>query len=285
MRPCVSSHGAGTACACARRWAPEIRDDLVGALLPQPPGPQHRRSPRIPRRSATARSWRRLAAGGCLRFVNTDDWSRAARGEARRVPATRIPPGHFRGLRGDHVPSRSALPCLRGRADLRSGTASARIAGSEGRRGRADPAQHRGIHSVPGLQPELWLSVEQSGRGPRGAGRRTRPAGWPRPRPSSTTGSGRRWSRGDHGALCRCHRPCAGVPGVGGRLLAVQASLSHAGRAAGGGARAQAARASALGHRGRFLPLDAAGRMEIRPRAAGPTRRRWCASWTRWASK
>ena len=61
------------------------------------------------------------------------------------------------------------------------------------------------------------------------------------------------------------------LPGLGLRLLAVQAALPEPGGAARGRARVQAPRPAALGDRLRLLPLDAPGRVEVRPGGvAGP---------------
>ena len=57
---------------------------------------------------------------------------------------------------------------LRRREDLRAGTAHPRSFGPKGRRRRPRTTQRRGQHPVHGLQPRLWVPVEQ----PRsGAGR------------------------------------------------------------------------------------------------------------------
>ena len=55
------------------------------------------------------------------------------------------------------------------------------------------------------------------------------------------------------------------APRVGLGLLAVQAPLQDPGRAARRRPGVQAARAAALGHRRRLLPLDPPGRLEVRP--------------------
>jgi hypothetical protein len=83
---------------------------------------------------------------------------------------------------------------------------------------------------------------------------------------------GRRAGRGDP-RLRRGLRPCADAARVGVGVLAVQAPLQDAGRAAERGARVQAPRAAAVGDRHRLLPLDPPGRLEVRPgRMAGPRR-------------
>ena len=80
--------------------AAAIRDDLIGALLPQPATDA---KIEIGEGSATIRNgaiMAELGSDGCLRFVNTKTGQELT-AEKKPVPATRIPPRHFRGLPGD----------------------------------------------------------------------------------------------------------------------------------------------------------------------------------------
>ena len=91
--------------------------------------------------------------------------------------------------------------------------------------------------------------------------------------------------RGDHGALRGRHRPRACPARVGRGFLAMQTALRQTqDEAAGRRPRVQAPRPAARRHRGRLLPLDAHGRMALRPHLPGPTRRQWSPSSSRWAS-
>jgi alpha-D-xyloside xylohydrolase len=78
----------------------EIRDDLVGALLP---APALGAIVEITADSATIRNGAIMAevgSDGCLRFIDVATNTELL-AEKRPVPATRIPPRHFRGLPGD----------------------------------------------------------------------------------------------------------------------------------------------------------------------------------------
>ena len=162
-------------------------------------------------------------------------------------------------------PAGAALPRLPRGAAVRPRPAHARAARPEGRRARPGAAQRGGQHPVPAVQPRIRPAVEQPGDRPGRTGRHRHPLGLrqrppdrlldhrrPRPRTSS-----RRY------ADATGHAPM--LPGLGLRVLAVQAALPHPGRAARGGPRVRPARPAAVGHRLRLLPLDPPGRLEVRP--------------------
>ncbi len=80
--------------------APELRGDLVGALLDKP---SEEAAVDVAGESATIRHGAIMAeigSSGCLRFVNILT-NAVLLEEKPPVPATRIPPRHFRGLPGD----------------------------------------------------------------------------------------------------------------------------------------------------------------------------------------
>ena len=158
-----------------------------------------------------------------------------------------------------HASLRGAVHRARGRALLRPRPAPARAPRPEGRGRRAGPAQHRGLHPVPAVQPGLRVPVEPPGDRPGRARHHGHPLGVRgHPAVGLLDHRGGRARRRDP-RLQRRGRPRADAARVGVRVLAVQAPLQDPGRAAGRGARVQAPRAADLGHRHRLLPLDPAG--------------------------
>ena len=148
--------------------AAAIRDDLPGALL-EPGASQP--IIEIGEAQAVIRNGgieARLSADGKLAFFALGFGRRAPERSAR--PFRLAPGALLHPCCGRSLPPRSAFCGLRRRAALRPGPASARQAGSEGLRHRPGPAQHRGRHPVPAVQPGLRLPLEQPGRGARGAG-------------------------------------------------------------------------------------------------------------------
>ncbi len=249
-------------------WS-QIQDDLPGALLDGGPARAEVGITADGARIGNGRIAAEVTPGGQAALLAYHRRRRAAdRGQAalHRSAAAPVPLRRRR-----HAPLRGGVRGARRRALLRAGPAPARPAGPEGRRGRAHPAQHRGVHPVPGVQPGLRLPVEPPGDRPGRAGHDGHPVGQRGHPPVGLLDHRRGPARGRAAPVLRGDRARAHAPGMGVRLLAVQAPLPDPGRAARRGQGAQAARAAALGHRGRLLPLDPHGRLAVRPRGlAGP---------------
>ena len=191
---------------------------------------------------------------------------RAARGGGAALHRTAA--AAVRAHRGRHrpAPHRGAVRRARRRAVLRPRPASARKTRPEGRRGRADPAQHRGQHPLPAVQRRLRIPVEQPGHRPGRTRHHRHPLGVRGVPPVGLLGDGRAGARGHRSQVHGGHRAGAHAAGMGGGVLAVQAQVPDPGRAARRGTRVQAARTAPVGDRRRLLPLDQAGRLAVRPR-------------------
>ena len=120
---------------------------------------------------------RRAATHGqaVLRFTRTADGEELLAEEPHSLLVAGAPAVHPRGER--LPPAGAAVPRLRRRAALRAGPAWPRAARPEGRGARPGPAQRRGDHPVPAVQPGLRAAVEQPGDRPGRTGRQRHPLG------------------------------------------------------------------------------------------------------------
>ena len=261
-----------------------VLDGLPGALLDEPPATESTVKIDDAEGQLTVGALTvHVDAEGQIRFLRTRGLHRAPRGGTRPLLVARARASTPRSASGHHrLEQRFAAyddEKLYGLGQHQHGQLR-----PEGPGPRPGPAQRRGRHPGALLQPRLHPPVEQPGDRPRGAGRTTAPAGWPTRPARSTTGSPRAHPADGQRRYSAVTGPYADAAGVGGGLLAVQAALPHPGRTPRGGTGVQAPGAAHLRHRLRLLPLDAPGRLEVRPEPSGPTRRRWCASWRSWAS-